>query len=1105
MAKRCPVKSHPDWIALEEKHGTIGAYRLYIQNDYNIPHLDGSERKGKVKITSGTDINGDFYPAQQTIDTLDKNPDVLNSMVDEIVKLFPKIKVILNSISGDSLFKYRNVLNSAIAYANDSYDKKPPMQYASEFLDMFEDSPAVQKILEKYNSKEKIVALMERHEQGHNTSKMFKDFYIEFWKQFRSTFATPTATDILIKSFAQNENLTNPISQGSEIYNYSDIADPMIGDTSSIMGYNEDIEKNTTDNNVMSKETAVKMIGAKLTTSKSDSTIDDKVKAFVQFWDRLKIETDLIARVEGRFTNYAGIGTDRVNDATTILSGENDKIINLTNKFKGEDVTLTAEEQEAFDTIADLVRAYEHKKITKFNIIDDKGKRTKKETVYKLADEETDAALTKTEENLESKNPYIRQLSKWLRKGLKHVTNTRLWAKYISGGENTIVSKMLYKALNNARVPYSNYVRSFEDFFKNEESPTSYLNGSLFNHPNATIEDLETETITLDKDANNGLSEIKLTKAELLSMFLMARQENGKENLLEGVYLDDIQGRVLSKEAKINLTYTQIKNIIAKVEKDDEAMFFVNKVDAAMRDSHTKLNKVFRLLEGYDIPMINKYFPVYHGSGQMTVKKSKNLIEDMRSFKARTGGGAVRLTDPFQVLDNMKLTNAAYVGYAIPVHNGKDMIRNLKKFSHRDDAGFIGYLEGTMDKIQDPSALFSTQGEQETNAWLNKISSNFTIAMLAKNLGVVFKQQISLETAQTMINRTYLRQSGPSVLGMSAINPIKLLKQLSITGFNKGETWMPVEWTQLTENPLFKELIAASPLMADRFQGMINREAGEAIMGKNIGQDKVKIPFLKDKDGKPVTMTKSRLMMGITIMDTLTILRLYNAVILETKDRMNEPKFAALSEEQILAHNVNRLQQIIDGTQPTFDQSNRTGLSRDSNPLIRAITMFSSATSKMSMQLIDSVMAYTNNPTAENGKKLAWRAFHTGVTTSVMLTTINFLWYGLSHGGFDDDDFDDLPTKYAFGVGETLIQPIHGVGTIYGIVASQLDSNPWYKTTQDPVQHIVQEGSEGIANAVKGNYGAASKQIINTIAKAKGLPVTVFNKPYGIAKSYLDN
>jgi hypothetical protein len=122
-----------------------------------------------------------------------------------------------------------------------------------------------------------------------------------------------------------------------------------------------------------------------------------------------------------------------------------------------------------------------------------------------------------------------------------------------------------------------------------------------------------------------------------------------------------------------------------------------------------------------------------------------------------------------------------------------------------------------------------------------------------------------------------------------------------------------------------------------------------------------------------------------------------------------------------------------------------------------------------------------------------------------MLTTINLIWYGLTHGGFDDDDWEKkILTDYAWGPGETLIAPIHGIGTVYGIVKSKLDSNPWHKTTQDPVQMVVQEGSEGIANAMKGNFGAASKQIINAVAKTQGYPVSVFNKPYSVAKSYLD-
>ena len=209
--------------------------------------------------------------------------------------------------------------------------------------------------------------------------------------------------------------------------------------------------------------------------------------------------------------------------------------------------------------------------------------------------------MTKTEENIASKHPALQYVAKWVRKGLRHVTNTRLWAKYLSGGENTMISRILYKAFNNARVPYSQFLRDFENHFKNENTPNSYLEGSVFAHPDATIDELTTETISLDKTLNSDImeSEVKLTKAELLYAYLTSRQEGGKEDLLEGIYLSEVKGRRLPLDTKIKLSNSQWNSIVAKIENDKDAMTFVEEIDKAMIDSHSKLNKTFQVLEGY--------------------------------------------------------------------------------------------------------------------------------------------------------------------------------------------------------------------------------------------------------------------------------------------------------------------------------------------------------------------------------------------------------------------------------------------------------------------------------------------------------------------------
>ena len=67
------------------------------------------------------------------------------------------------------------------------------------------------------------------------------------------------------------------------------------------------------------------------------------------------------------------------------------------------------------------------------------------------------------------------------------------------------------------------------------------------------------------------------------------------------------------------------------------------------------------------------------------------------------------------------------------------------------------------------------------------------------------------------------------------------------------------------------------------------------------------------------------------------------------------------------------------------------------------------------------------------------------------------------------------------------------MGTAIGLITSQLDSQPFFRTVQDPVQLIFQEGSSAVANLVKGNYLNFLKNTSNTVLKATGVPIVPVN------------
>ena len=1113
----CPNKSHPDWKALVTKHGEKGAYLKYVQNGFKIPSQENIKKSSKQKITvkERFDAFGSVFKSKDTLATMEDNPDVASKIIDELNKLRPDVRVFKDriidengnylDIPSDKMGRhYRSAFMSAVAWSNDSSLETPPHEYVHDYIDMFRNTPIVKKAIEKYGE-ERLVTLIARKYTGQKMSNSYKNTLKNIWKTIRMVFGATSVIDILTDSFARNEQLGKPLSRGTAIHNFQDIAKPMIEKDTPI-NFNEDINDNAEKINILSEDEVRSKIFDSLDKKyKFLSNEEEQKEKFREWWRQTKMKAAKVTRMDGganESSNYSSMDQSIMKYVDDLFAENSENITQIIAKIKGEDITLTNKQIIALNNIYNMVKgilyrskinhSYINPDIEKANLVDDS-------IVDKISIDEVTNHLKKKAKRLASKNQVLRWIDKTITKKLKWVTNPRLWAKYISGSENSMVSRVLYKGLNNGRENFSEYNNTFKKIFKSK--PTSLYEGSSYVNKNLSIDELNTETIELDPLKNlNAPSSIKLTKGELLVVYLMNRQRGGKANLAAGIHLNNVKGRNLKSSANYILTEKQISDIVNKIEADPELKEFITEIDKAMEYSHDELNKVHRLMEGFDLEKIEKYYPTFHGKESNNIRKSKNVVENMRNFRLKSAEGLpVRLVDPFKTLADLRMANASYIGYAIPVHNAQKMVDSLKNEGlHTEDndiAGYINMLQDNINQIQDNGLLFSTQSGDKSNKLINKINGNFAIALLGYNPGVTMIQQVSLETAASEINRKYIRKSGASLGGLNFINPIDLLKRLTFKG---DKTKLPIEWKQITDNETYKTLMKY-PLLMDRLEGMISRETGEAVMGKTIQEDLITIPFMKDKNGKRLKISKSRFMMGITIMDSLTIMRLYEAVKLETADRMGEAEFSKLSKDEIELHNINRLQQIIDKTQPTFDQTNRTGLAKDSNPIFRILTIFSSANQKIGEQLIDSMVDYNNNPTPENLKKFGARVFQTAITTSIMLTTINIL-SAMAKGNWDDDDFDKIPEDYFLGAFKTSLGSFHGVESVLDVVFSQLDSKPWHQTLQNPFISIIQEGSEGIANVAKINFLKALKNTTNTVFKVTGIPVT----PINTTKNYIE-
>jgi hypothetical protein len=561
------------------------------------------------------------------------------------------------------------------------------------------------------------------------------------------------------------------------------------------------------------------------------------------------------------------------------------------------------------------------------------------------------------------------------------------------------------------------------------------------------------------------------------------RQTDSRDAISKkGFILDqDVKGRSDEFNKTFKLPHGEIEKIMTTVESDSQMMEVVGKMDEALNYMYQQTNPVFKQEHGYDLDKKEYYFPVYTGDESITQLRSKNSLDQWRAGNARLGQDKpLRIGDAIGVMSNVKNSGATYAAYALPISNLRKLMKEIApKYQNRQEKVYFSNMEGVLNNIESPGELFNSEGDKTVERTVNMLTSNFAVSVLGMNLAVMAKQPVSYITAMEEIDKRYLKQAGWGIGGVVGISPMKIFKSLSYTGIGKGETKLPLEWNIDKNDPIYLEMMN-SPKMRARLEGMVSKETGEALMNAEIGKDKIKMPW-KEK-GENVYISKSRLMEGIKIFDSVTIMSIWKAVKLETAEQ--QPQLVEGTQEY-KDHVEGRVNDIVNKTQPTYDAPNRAALSLSKNPVARVFTMFSSARSKVAMLMIDGVVSYVNNPTPENKAKLYKRTLNVMVTTSIALAAIDMLKSGVLYGMDDDDIIEGITTTMI----ANNLSYLYGISNLSSLVISQLDDKPWHKTMQHPVEGMIQEASQALSHIFKGNFDKAFFKSLDVSMKVSGLPL----------------
>jgi hypothetical protein len=711
------------------------------------------------------------------------------------------------------------------------------------------------------------------------------------------------------------------------------------------------------------------------------------------------------------------------------------------------------------------------------------------------------------------KAPFIKKMINWLNSQInKYQINARLQAKFLSGKDDSIIQQMLYEEFEVARHKKLIIKGKALEFYNKIIKDSKNLDGSQWKNKNKDISELKTYSVTL------GKNKVDLTESEILNLYLMSRMKVTQDQMLaDGIVLRDVvKGR--KAKGKLNPTLTDLDAITQIVESDTRLKGVIEAFDNAMKVLYEDFNKAHMDEFGVELANISDYFPATYGERDHTKQRTekKKVAHISQRFRKRGDKAPVAIRDAYKAMGDYIEYVGHYAGYNLPINNARKVLKQLKLEYSKDTTNpdfdlinnLLQALEGNINNIEDSSLLFSSQGAEKGMKFFKKIMNNFSVAVLSLNVPVMAKQPISYMAAAEVIDSKYLKEAGWGVGMVAGINYKEVFDQLKKKKITEGDNIFPAEW-RLDENsnPLIKIIKEFSPIIKERFEGSIDRETGETMMDSRINDDSVRIPFSRylkkwfkgDKNAKDYQFSKNAMMAGVKAFDTATVVSIWKAVQLETKDVLG---LTEADGDAFYEHVSRRTEEILNKTQPTFDLNNRTGAASLTGAIPRMLTMFGSARSKLGMLMIEGIVDYMNNPNDKTSRNKMFKRFvNVGILNAMAIAVVDIISRGLLGSGFDDED-DILPFA-GWKMASTVAGSFYGLGTAFDTVASNLDEEPWRRDIQTPVSAVAQEFTSVISNTFKGNFGKATEKLIQSYSKAKGIPLYPWMVSKNITKRYI--
>ena len=507
----------------------------------------------------------------------------------------------------------------------------------------------------------------------------------------------------------------------------------------------------------------------------------------------------------------------------------------------------------------------------------------------------------------------------------------------------------IYGALRSGLDKKTRNIKIAHDYIKNLIGETDI---SEWSGDKAKLHEFETE----------GREELKLTTAQVMSLYRLLQRDQAKKHILEGGIRPE---KTITKAGKLKKEVTRYYEPIRVTEKDllniiDTLTPEQKRIADGITDFFTSTtsawgNEVSMQLYGYRKFMARNYFPIvsdnsFTNSASGDQQGNVQTLKNMGSTKATVphAGNPIILQDIFDVYARQSDQMASYNAFVVP-------LTDLQKwYNYRGDPTITKYKKSVKQTItrtmgQNGRAYLDTLvrringvAEKETakQIW-SSLTSNMKSAAIGANLRVVLQQPTAIVRAATVIDAKYLMKGMAKKANGDQMKKYAPIAQWKDWGYFEMDT---------------------------------GRQMKDVILGKES---------LKDKAMAPAGMA-----------DDFTWGKIWNAVLYETKDKTDLKP----GSEEFYQAAGKRFSEIIDRTQVVDSILHRSSVMIQKDNATKMATSFMSEPIKTYNMVYDTLM---NTP---GGKKEVAKSMAKLLVILTVQNAVNALAQTLADVWRDDDD-----------------------------------------------------------------------------------------------------